>query len=73
MENREWLYQPTLRPASFCTLPPGLEWDFVEAPANDAAIAVRRGLPLSRHMFGIIATTRRLTTEERERYGLRIA
>ena len=42
-------------------------------PACDPMIAVRRGLPLSKQMFGIIATTRRLTPEERAEYQLAIA
>lgn len=68
----KYLYRPLLRPPGFATLP-GIEWDYVEAPACDATIAVRCGLPLSWHRFGIIATTRRLTDEERERFGLAIA
>jgi hypothetical protein len=68
----EYLYRPTLRPPSFCTLP-GIEWDYVEAPASDPSIAMRRGLPLSRYQFGIIATTRRLTPDERSHYGLELA
>jgi hypothetical protein len=55
------------------SMPSGVEWDYVEAPACDPMIAVRRGLPLSKQMFGIIATSRRLTPAERVRYQLAIA
>jgi hypothetical protein len=55
------------------SMPTGVEWDYVESPACDPMIAVRRGLPLSKQMFGIIATTRRLTPEERAEYQLAIA
>ena len=72
MEQIEYLYKPTLRPAGFATLPVGLEWDYIEAPSSEPMIAVRRGLPMSRWQFGIIATNRRLTTEEREHFGLAI-
>ena len=66
----EYLYRPTLRPASFCTLPKGLNWDYIEAPAIDPLIAQRRGIPLSTQRFGIIATDRQLTKEEREDFSL---
>ncbi len=72
MKPIKYLYRPTVRPVSFCTLP-DIEWDYVEAPAGDPMIAVRSGLPLSQHRFGIIATSRRPTADERERFGLEIA
>jgi hypothetical protein len=59
-------YRPTLRPASFSTLPQGIRWDFVEVPVD-----VRRPeLPLSRHRYGVIAVNRRLTADECDRFGL---
>lgn len=61
------LYKPLWRPVTFATIPRGLAWDYVEAP--DANVAVRRGLPLSKHLFGIIKTNRLLTTEEQNDYG----
>jgi len=66
----EYLYRPTLRPASFCTVPEG--WDYVEAPASEPDIAMRRGIPLSKSRYGIIAYNRRLTKEERLHYSLEI-
>ena len=70
LEPIEYLYRPMLRPASFCTVPEG--WDYVEAPANEPEIAMRRGMPLSKSRYGIIAYQRRLTKEERLHYGLEI-
>lgn len=69
------LYTPTLRPAGFQTLPPGLKWDYVEAPnaAFLASIHMRRPeLPLSQHFFGVISTERPLIQEELEAYELRV-
>ena len=63
LEPIEYLYRPTLRPPSFCTVPEG--WDYVEMPSDLAYAALRRGLPVSSNRFGIIAYTRRLTKEER--------
>ena len=56
------IYRPTLRPASFCTLPRGLRWDYVEAPASIAQM--RPDLPKSAEPFGVIKTERPLTAEE---------
>jgi hypothetical protein len=64
------LYRPLLRPASFCTLPKGLVWDYVEAPANRPDIAAKRGLPISKHAHGIISTDRALTAEEQTNFDL---
>jgi len=63
-------YRSLYRPPHFAALPKGLVWDYVEAPAIDPMIAVRRGLPLSRHRFGVIATERMLTPEELESFDL---
>ena len=68
IEPTEWLYRPLLRPASFCTLPEGLSWNYVEVPSEYAAD--RPDLPISRHRFGIIATTRQLTAKERYTFDL---
>jgi hypothetical protein len=68
IEPTEWLYRPLLRPASFCTLPEGLSWNYVEIPSEYAAD--RPDLPISRHRFGIIATTRQLTAKERYTFDL---
>jgi hypothetical protein len=54
-------YRLLYRPASFCTLPDGLQWEYVEAPAS---IADRRpDLPRSAHPFGVIRC-RELTADE---------
>ena len=64
----EYLYRPLYRPAHFAGLPKG--WDYVEAPACEPDIAVRRGLPLSRQTYGIIAYTRPLTKQEQADHQL---
>jgi hypothetical protein len=60
-------YIPLLRPASFCTLPQGLDWTYVEAPRY---VTKRPDLPTSRHPHGVIEC-RDLTAEEIERFDLR--
>jgi hypothetical protein len=59
-------YRMLYRPASFCTLPRGLKWDYVEAPAN----VNRPDLPRSRHPFGVIRTERPLTKDECETFEI---
>ena len=68
----EYLYRPMYRPAHNSAFPPDVTWDYVEAPATDPIIAVRRGLPLSRQPFGVIALNRRLTSQERTEYQMEI-
>ena len=63
-------YVPLLRPASFATLPRGVSWGYVEAPAM-AGLTRQTDLPASRHRYGVIATDRPLTADELERYDLR--
>lgn len=54
-------YRLLYRPASFSTLPPGLVWEYAEAPPE---LADRRpDLPRSRHPFGVIRC-RELTADE---------
>jgi hypothetical protein len=65
----EYLYRPLLRPASFCTLPEGMTWDYIEAPAMEG-LANRPDLPRSRHRFGIIASPRQLTQSELRHFDL---
>jgi hypothetical protein len=72
VEPVEYLYRPMYRDAYVSAFPSDVKWDYVEAPAGDPMIAVRRGLPLSRHQFGIIATNRRLTSAEREEFQMQI-
>jgi len=60
-------YIPLLRPASFSTLPQGLEWTYVEAPSY---VTKRPDLPRSSHAHGVIEC-RELTIEEQERFDLR--
>jgi hypothetical protein len=59
----KFLYRPKLRPASFATLPPGLKWNYAEAPAM-YGLANRPDLPQSRFPYGVIETERQLTPEE---------
>jgi hypothetical protein len=61
-------YRTTLRPASVTTLPPGVKWEFLEAPWDLAHI--RTDLPRSAHRYGVFLTDRRLTDEEREHFDL---
>lgn len=61
------LYRPLLRPAGFATLPRGLVWEYVEAPAY---VTQRPDLPRSTHLHGVIATDRPLTPDEIERFDL---
>lgn len=65
-----FLYRPYLRPVGFATLPRDVKWDYVEAPADQPLIAVRRGIPLSTNRHGIISLDRQLTASEREQYGM---
>src|SRR6478752_995153 len=60
-------YIPLLRPASFSTLPQGLEWTYVEAPSY---VTKRPDLPRSSHAHGVIEC-RELTVDEQERFDLR--
>ena len=59
-------YLPVLRPASFSTLPQGLEWTYVEVPHY---ITKRPDLPKSKHPHGVIEC-RELTADECERFDL---
>jgi hypothetical protein len=60
-------YRPLLRPASFCTLPQGVQWDYVEAPSY---VTARTDLPRSRYTHGIISTNRQLTASEQKHFDL---
>jgi len=60
-------YIPLLRPAGFATLPPGLDWSYVEVPGY---ITKRPDLPRSSHPHGVIEC-RELTKDEQERFGLK--
>jgi hypothetical protein len=62
-------YRPLLRPAGHCSLPIGVQWAYVEAPALGGLIDWF-GLPQSRHPFGVIRTNRELTIEECKRFDL---
>lgn len=72
LEAIEYLYRPMYRPVHFSAMPKDVQWDYVEAPACDPMISIRRHLPLSRHQFGIITCNRRLTENERKEYELEI-
>lgn len=65
----QFKYIPLLRPASFCTLPRGVKWEFVEVPSY----VNRFDLPASSHTHGVIATDRKLTADECDRFDLRTA
>ncbi len=62
------LYRPTLRPAGYATMPPGIKWSFVEVPM--AMASLRRDLPVSIHLYGVVETDRPLTNDEMNRFAL---
>jgi hypothetical protein len=64
-----WRYRPRLRPASRYTLPDGVVWRYVEAPAM-VGIVTRSDLPVSEHRYGVIEVNRELTGEECWRFDL---
>ena len=64
-------YTMQFRPAGWTSLPPGLEWELVEAP-DPAIIASRWGLPQSQHRYGVFTTSRPLTDVELTDYQIRI-
>jgi hypothetical protein len=64
----KYLYRPLFRPVSFCTLPAGLAWDYAQTPSDHSVD--RPDLPVSRHLYGIIETTRQLTREEMSTFDL---
>lgn len=64
------LYRPLLRPASSSTLPPGVSWDYVEAPREVSIAGRRPDLRTSRHRYGLIRTGRPLTAAELEHFDI---
>lgn len=64
------LYVPLLRPASRWTLPDGVQWEYVEAPAMHG-LADRPDLPQSPYRYGAILLSRELTAEELAHFDLR--
>jgi hypothetical protein len=64
------IYRPFHRPASSCTLPRGVAWEYVEAPAEFAPL--RTDIPRSKFRFGIIKTDRPLTQDECEHFSLQL-
>jgi hypothetical protein len=64
-----WLYCPQLRPASGGGVPPGVRWDYAEAPTM-YGLANRPDLPMSTLRYGVIYTDRELTAEECAHFDL---
>jgi len=62
------LYRPLYRPAAFSGIPKG--WQYAEAPPDLPKVAITFGIPMSRHMFGIIAYDRKLTADEVKQHEL---
>ncbi len=60
----KYLYSPRYRPAGDCRWPDDLKraWVYVEAPRDIAHL--RRDIPVSRRLFGVVSVSRRLTDEE---------
>lgn len=67
------LYALKYRPVSFCTIPRGLAWDFVAAPAG--GLRGRPELPVapSRYPHGVFKTERPLTAQEMYDYEITAA
>lgn len=65
----EHRYTPRYRPPCTFTLPPGVPWEMVERGQCDD-YRLRTDLPVGRHRFGVVAFSRRLTEDERERFEL---
>jgi hypothetical protein len=65
-------YRMLYRPAGYATLPRGVKWEFVEAPALPGLLHWRMYavLPPSRHLYGVIETDRPLTQQELNDYQL---
>jgi hypothetical protein len=55
------------RPASFCTLPRGVSWQYVEAPHEGCN---RPDIPSSKYRHGVITTDRPLTAAEMEQFEI---
>lgn len=56
-------YTMQFRPPGFETLPPGVMWEWVEAPTLDF-VRVHPSIPRSKHRFGVFTTDRPLTKKE---------
>lgn len=63
-----FLYTPKYRPPAFSVLPKGYE--LVETP-QDRAGYNRPELPTGEHRFGVVAWTKKLTSDDLERYELK--
>ncbi len=62
-------YEVLLRPASFASLPLGVNWDYVEVPIELAGKFIDK--PIAKNRHGIISTSRKLTVEELSAFDLR--
>ena len=64
-------YATQFRPPGFATLPPDVEWEWIELPSNGTAPHSPHlaHLPMSaEHGFGVFRTNRALTEEEAKSY-----
>jgi hypothetical protein len=64
------LYRMKYRPPGFASLPKGLNWDYHEVPSTMPHVAAKRGIPLSKHLHGVIKTDRHLTPDEMDSYEI---
>ena len=64
----DFLYRPTLRPAYSGGMPPGVKWEYVEAPFD--LHGKRADIPASKHRYGLVKTSRELTADEIEHFDL---
>lgn len=65
-------YRMKYRPAGIGTLPPGIGWNYKEAPALHG-LANRPDLPRSAYTFGVITTDRPLTAQEMADFEIMVA
>ena len=67
-EGAKLKYAMQFRPPGFATLPPDVEWEWIELPSNGTAPHAPH-LPVSgEHAFGVFKTNRALTGEEVRSY-----
>lgn len=67
--SKEYLYEPTLRPAHFGGMPSTVQWEYLAAPHDIAD--KRTDIPRARNRHGVIKTSRALTKQEMEHFDLK--
>jgi hypothetical protein len=62
-------YRTTLRPAGFGGLPPGVSYEYAEAPTMPG-LCGNLNIPTSRYRYGVVRLSRELTPEEMEHFDI---